>query len=313
MGARLERAFFSALARTATLGADPRAPRLLAPLRDATWAFLSEALSAEEKSRLAVALYEVSTAYRDSPQHVWEQQWLEKRLPPPPARLLVGAAGAGREVLFLLGRGYEVLALEPTPALAQACRAQTRGAAEVIELRYEELAPEAAGATSDPGARESAGAARDAGARKSAGAASDAIAGERFDAVLLGLGSLSHLLDAGTRLAVLRALARMCPRGPILATALTPPARPRPDSRASRIVRALARPLRAARHLPPVDPGEIPFGGLGFVKLFTRGELVSMCATLERTAAFDEGAPDGLALCSFEVTGGVAESARDRS
>lgn len=247
--------------------------RVLAGVRDGLWGFLGGVLSADEKSRLGVELYDASDEYRASPRHDWEDAWLRRWLPPAPARVLVGAAGAGREVIFLRGGRYEVTALEPSAALAGACRAGAPGS-RVIEARYEDVA------------------------------AGRALAGERFDAVLLGLGSLSHVLDAPSRIDLVGALARMCDRGPVLASVLAPP-RSRGDvttwsgGRAARMGRALARPIRAARHLPDVEPGEVVFGGLGFARLFTRRELCALGDAAGRRTIFDDGAPDGMELCAF--------------
>ena len=278
MAARLRTALFAALGATATMGG-PRSrgpfglvPRALASARDALWAFLGGALSSDEKSRLGVELYDASDEYRGAPSHAWEDAWLRRWLPPPPARVLVGAAGAGREVIFLQGWGYDVTALEPSADLARRCRRAAPGA-RVIEARYEDVA------------------------------ASRALAGETFDAVLLGLGSLSHLLDAASRTSVMRALARACERGPLLASALAPPrsrsADPTRSGMAARVGRALARPVRALRRLPEIEAGEVVFGGLGFARLFTRAELSALGDEVGRRTAFDDGAPDGMELCAF--------------
>jgi hypothetical protein len=256
------------------MGGPGGAGRVLGGVRDGLWGFLGGALSADEKSRLGVALYDASDEYRGAPRHAWEDEWLLRELPAAPARVLVGAAGAGREALLLEGRGYAVTALEPSPDLARLCRMNTADHTRVIEARYEDVA------------------------------AGRGLAGATFDAVLLGLGSLSHVLDAAVRVDLLRALARSCERGPLLASVLSPP-RSRGDrplwsgGRAARWGRALARPLRAARRLPEVEPGEVVFGGLGFARLFTRPELEALGAAAGRLLRFDDGAPDGMELCAF--------------
>lgn len=298
-------------------GALGAAPRALAAAREALWSFLGGALSADEKSRLAVALYDASTEYRGEDRHAWEDAWLARWLPAAgraregaetreraaaetreraaaetyeraaetyeragaetreregwAPRVLVGAAGAGREVRIVEARGCEVTALEPSRALAALCRARAPGA-RVIEARYEDVA------------------------------AGRALAAERFDAALLGLGSLSHVLDGAARASLLRALARACD-GPILASALSPPRaqgeRVARVGRAAGIGGALARPIRMARRLPEVEAGEVVFGGLGFAKLFTRPELRALGEAAGRRVIFDDGAPDGMELCAF--------------
>ena len=420
------------------------ATRALAGVRVALWAAIGTALSADEKSRLGVALYDAGDEYRDAPHHAWEDAWHARWLPgrhddlgvrrdgvagrdedlgvrrdgvagrdedvgagrdgvaegghdvgvgghgdavralhrdaapaaPPedPAaisgrrpRVLVGAAGAGREVLALLGRGCEVVAVEPSPALAALCRTRTEGRVTVIEGRYEDLvlhdffviggernvapgsvkaptgyarpaAPweERASGEGEPpegdvrrasgegeppegDVRHASGEGEppegdvrpasgeveppegDVRRASGEGGREEALA---FDAVLLGLGSLSHVLDAAARVRLLETLARACPRGPILASALTPPRgaagiEASREGRAARMGRAAARPLRAARHLPPIEAGEVVFDALGFAKLFTHEELRALGAACGRRTIFDDGAPEGMALCAF--------------
>ena len=281
--------------------------RLQKGFGDALWGLLAVALSADEKSRLGVRRYGASDEWRESPRYDWEDAWLARALPPPPARVLVGAAGAGREVASLLPCGYAVTALEPSRALAGLCRARCAAAGVVIG-RYEDLVGGAACVRDRLG--------------EDARPLVDAWTGERpFDAVLMGLGSVSHLLDGGPRAAVMSALAAMCPRGPILASAVAPPragaqAAPSseraagslegaPSGQMPRFVggwgarggRALARPIRAARGLPAIDEREVAFGGLGFVKLLTREELRAIGEGIRRETVFEEQRPDGMELC----------------
>jgi len=53
----------------------------------------------------------------------WEQEAFARAFPAPPARVLVGGAGGGREAFALAERGYEVVAFEPSAALAAAMAA----------------------------------------------------------------------------------------------------------------------------------------------------------------------------------------------
>src|SRR5262245_29124446 len=46
----------------------------------------------------------------------WEKNVVATYFPPPPARVLIGGAGGGREVLALAEMGYEVVAFEPSAA-----------------------------------------------------------------------------------------------------------------------------------------------------------------------------------------------------
>lgn len=270
-------AFFSvirAVSREGPAGGRGRARRWI---RSGLWGLLQEGLSAEEKSRLGVALYDAGDQYRDAPRYAWEERWLDRWLPAKPTKqgdpaiVLVGAAGAGREVTGVLDRGYEVIAIEPSRELARLCRARMGERGAVIEARYEAIEEGAIG---------------------------------RVDAVILGLGSLSHVLDAGARARLFEVLGRVCPRGPILASALAAPKgmsieEARREGRAAKIGRRIGARVRAARGLPAVDEGEIVFDALGFAKLFTREELAAIGEGARRRTIFEDEAPDGMWLCAF--------------
>jgi hypothetical protein len=71
----------------------------------------------------------------------WEQRLVRDCLPPPPATILVGAAGGGRESLALAHLGYSVVAFEPVArlagSLAHVAAAEPR--IEPLLGRYEDL------------------------------------------------------------------------------------------------------------------------------------------------------------------------------
>jgi hypothetical protein len=94
----------------------------------------------------------------------------------------------------------------------------------------------------------------------------------------------------------------MCPRGPILASVVAPPrSGVWTPGRAMRAGRALAVPVRSVRGLPALDPGEVAFGGLGFVKMFARDELRAIGDVMGRESVFEEERPDGMELCAWPV------------
>lgn len=135
----------------------------------------------------------------------WEEEALAGRLPAPPARILVGGAGGGREAFALCARGYDVVAFEPSASLAEGL-SRPRPDGRVVagyRARYEDL-PWLAGVPGGP-----------------AGTRIDAL--PRFQAAVLGWASYSHIRTAGQRAAALRALADVTD-GPILISFYPAPA-----------------------------------------------------------------------------------------
>lgn len=157
--------------------------------------FFSNLLTAEEQNAASVRVYE--TAFRSETCRElrdWEKAWFECRLPAAPARVLVGAAGLGPEVSHLVKLGYNVDAFDPSPAAAAACA--ELGAGIALVCRYEDLAA----------------------AVLDSGRLATEFAKQHYDAIILGLGSLSHLLKSEDQMRLLIACNRICPEGPVLAS-----------------------------------------------------------------------------------------------
>jgi hypothetical protein len=131
----------------------------------------------------------------------WEQRALAA-FPPAPARVLVGAAGGGREAFALAARGYAVTAFEPSAVLAQsmARRAARDGGVAAYRARYADLP------VLQPASP--------------MGSALDTRTAAPFDAGILGWASLSHLTTDAARLETLRWFARLV-SGPILVSFFT--------------------------------------------------------------------------------------------
>lgn len=236
--------------------------------------FLSAALTPDEKSELGIRLYDASPLHRGVGLFDWERAWLARRLPPAPARVLVGACGAGREVLALVDAGYAVDAFEPARALCDLAGERAAARARVLRFRYQELSAAVLDGADGPAA---------------------ALAHERYDAVLLGWGSLTHVLDAGERARLLSALDRLCPRGPILASFWCDDAlRAAPVvGRAERWGRASGRALARLRRLAiaPAPRESFIIGG-GFAYRFTAGEIAALARAVGRDAVWDDDAAD---------------------
>ena len=222
MSRRIGARALSAAAR-AYLRLDGAAGRARVAAHGLATGFFSTALTAEEQGALSIAIYQrAAGATRERALASWEAAWLARRLPAAPARVLVGAAGEGPEVRHLVAAGYRVDALEPAAAASEQVRA-IAGVGEVWTARYEELSAAVLDGAANP---------------------ASAARGRRYDAVLLGWGSLSHVLEARERQRLLEALAQLAPSGPILVSYLVTARAP---GRAVRLGGALGRLCAAPR------------------------------------------------------------------
>jgi hypothetical protein len=147
--------------------------------------------------------YDASTVFRaDSEQSrsglfPFEVVAIREHFPAPPARVLLGGAGGGREAYGLIEMGYEVVAFEPALVLAETMRDRTN--AEFPTLKafcagYEDLPIMPAFSGHAP---------------------VDLEDQPPFDAAILGWCSFSHLILDSARSKALASLARLT-RGPIL-------------------------------------------------------------------------------------------------
>lgn len=168
-----------------------------------TGALLRWGLRDTEKETLSIELYDASFQPRNDlgGLYEWEAQWFERRLPSPPASILIGAAGSGREARALRELGYDVHAFEPSPSAFRLCQ-RTIGSERVDQASYQDLVATVLHGRSN--------------ALRVGGAVT-------FDVVLLGWGSFGHLLRHADRLDLLRACDRLAPRGPILLSIFQPP------------------------------------------------------------------------------------------
>lgn len=128
----------------------------------------------------------------------WEEQAFSRVFPKPPARVLVGAAGGGREALALAAQGFAVFAFEPSALVEQIPVDRVEpGQLEVYRARYAELPL----------------------VRALDGRRVDLGAGEPFDAGVIGWGSFSHLASDAERVKLLSDYAALV-RGPVLVSFL---------------------------------------------------------------------------------------------
>ena len=236
-------------------------------LRELLGGLAGTCLHEEERAALGRALYDATR--RRARDHVpsWESTWFAQTLPQPPARVLVGGAGSGREAQHLERRGYRVDALEPAPGSAQECRARLADDAQVACASYESLS---------------------AAVLEGVPNAASPVARRSYDAALLGWTSLMHVTDASERLRLLRALDARCPQGPILLT-FHPSRHARARGPGHRVGRALGSALRHLRsdRVEGADDA-LRFGvQSGFLRGLDPEELEASARAVGRVACVD--------------------------
>jgi hypothetical protein len=233
------------------------------------WAedLLGEALSPDEQADLGVHLYAASPPGAGAPADLWpwERAWFQRRLPLPPAPLLLGGAGAGREAAALTQLGYRVDAFEPVAALQPRCAAAVGPEGEALVGTYQDLARSVL--TGEPGPLYR-------------------FAGRKYQAVIFGWGSLTHVLEERERQETLVACARLAPAGPILASFWMRGGGQAADeavSRARQVGRLIAR-LRGSR----ANRERHAFGAwCGFAHVFSREEIESLAASIDRRVQWE--------------------------
>jgi SAM-dependent methyltransferase len=182
----------------------------------------------------------------------WEQALLERLGIPKSGRVLLAAAGGGRELKALLDRGLSVTAFEPNPVLFEGARQVGSVVARVVQASYADLVAAAGG--KGPLAE---------------------VAGQAFDCVLFGWGSFTHLTERDLQLAVLSAARSLAPGAPLAFSFFVRTQNP-PNSRSARMRGVLRDLLRRAGSKQSVEPGlGYDYGG-GFVYSFTMEEVAEL-------------------------------------
>jgi hypothetical protein len=236
------------------------ARRLVEAGRAALGAALGPALRPDERATLGLRLY--ADALGPHPEaegepFPWERAWWAADLPPAPATLLVGGAGAGREVQALSEAGYAIWAWDPVPAAAAAL-SRRLGPENAACARHEDT-------DRWPGP-------------------------PRVDAVLFGWGSLTHVLDAEARARVIAA-ADARTDGPILASVWTREAFPPPTGRAAALGARVGGIVGRLRGIAPDEDadalGYAPWCGFGH--RFEPRELEALGRTVGRSTDFRAG------------------------
>lgn len=206
----------------------------------------------------------------------WELQWLEKHLPNSPAHILVGGAGYGRECAWLQQLGHSVDACEPSRAAAVQCqRVVASSGGTCVVASHEDFADAVLDGTVN---------------------AATPLSRRAYDVVVLGWGSLSHVLDPEQRARIIDASSRIA-GGPILASA--------------RVSNHTTRPFRAERFGRTVGlrfgGRDLPFGILfqpevGFAATLSPAELERIARRAHRRLEWTPG--PGIAAIVFAPDAG---------
>lgn len=238
-------------------------------------ALLTTALDTAEMSDLTVALYgltpsRAATAGLDR----WEREWYAASLPPAPARVLVTAAGTGREVVALRRIGYSVDAFEP--AAGQATLIAAEPGDLILRATYDDLVHAQHGDVGSPAAP---------------------LAAQRYDAVILGWGSFTHVLERRGQLELLSACHGLCPEGPILLSfwaAVAAPHRGRVYAAGRRLGQGIQRFRCRPVEAPSAELATEDIGfawNVGFTRRFSREDIHSLAAAIGRGVALYEAQP----------------------
>ena len=216
----------------------------------------------EDRAGLTAAVYAEQPTYLpgghrfQSGLFPWERRAFDLPIFPRGGRVLVGAAGAGRELVALQERGFSVVAFDPCAPFADAARSVADPArSTVIHAAYADLVDAAEGR---------------------GGPLAEAIAGPPFDAVVLGWGSLSHVLPSSARASLLRAVHTLAPGAPVLTSfAIEVDSSAPPDSKGR--VRDALRRVFSALHAPGVsETGDHFFLNGGFFAYLGHDEIVRL-------------------------------------
>jgi SAM-dependent methyltransferase len=221
---------------------------------------------------VTVRIYDLYPGYKHvgNSLHAWEKTWFQRRLRRPPGRILVGACGTGREAVALVEEGFRVDAFDPAPEFVAESRRRLAGRARVAQFSYEILSA----AVLDGAAK-----------------LDQEFHRERYDAVLLGCGSLTHVLDPREQGRLLRALDVLCPAGPILASFFqadeTATQAPKAD-RAMRFGLALGRGIASLRGIRCEEAPRQSFRQRsGFAHTFSRQEIEALGGGVNRQVVWD--------------------------
>lgn len=194
--------------------------------------------------------YSLGAEHNESGLFAFERDAIDAAFPPPPASILVGGCGGGRELFALAERGYRIAAAyDPVASFIDALQKDPRlfdvkdrlcvgvhqtieGMAPIAELRQRRTL---------------------------------------VDAVIVGWGSYTHILKAERRVEFLRSLRAVCPLGPVLLSFFV--GMGREDERPGRFRSKLRRLLGTTGAM--VETGDGLHRGTGGIHYFTEASFAN--------------------------------------
>jgi hypothetical protein len=186
----------------------------------------------------------------------WERAVITSSSFPHEGRLLLGAVGGGRELPGLLDLGFHVTAFEPNDVLVAGAQhlASTLHGAQVHQGSYADLIR---------------------AIHDGDGPLAEALSGPPFDGIILGWGSLTHVIDEQERRELLTALRILAPTAPVLISFFLRSDKPNQGN--SERLRHWLRPWldRAGAPYRP-EPGVLVDPRFGFVYAFTEKEIYDL-------------------------------------
>jgi hypothetical protein len=185
----------------------------------------------------------------------WEEAMFASSCIPRSGHVLLAAAGGGRELKALVERGYSVTAFEPNPVLFQGARqvAAKESSVDLHRATYSDVVQAASGE-----------------------GVLSSLRGRKFDWVLFGWGSFTHVTDQEEQLAILRAVRALAPNAPLALSFFL--RKPDVPSRSRRLRLLIRGALRRAGGAPKVDPGLGYDSGGGFVYSYTMEEISDLAS-----------------------------------
>jgi hypothetical protein len=248
-------------------GIDARIDRAQEATRGFVGGLLGAALHPAEQSALTVSTYDRGGQFDGRLE--WETALLESL---PAGRVLVGGAGNGREVAQLRALGHTTDALEPAAAPAAICRGRIDADGLLVVCDYAALTD--AVLDGEP-------------------TAAHPLLDRSYAAVLLGWGSLTHVLEPAARCRLLQACDRLCPRGPIVGSAWIEGTRFAPDARPPEALGRRVGSLVGRLRRVPVPEDRLIFNrATGFGAALSPDALRALGDAIGRETRLD---PDGVA------------------